>query len=451
VGYGDRSPHTDLEKWVVCLLEILGTFSFGLMAGTLTSIIAEANELQAKRDRELHELKTFLDIKGVEPMLKKEIVLAMESMHTIAETLITQEENIMKRLPPFFRKKVTQDMYHAQIKNCPLFASSGKEVIHRLAQVLVPYLGLEGDEVVVQGHLGEGMYLVTRGQVQIHVQDPKILATQGAMDGIPGSSILEQAGRQNIYAEGMDKMMFCDGAFFGELPCLGLGDGILRNKHIYTASCMTITQMCILKQKDLEAIERNNPTLKGQIRGLALERAERFGLDLSRITLTVEQSSRRLSIAMDDEAALASVDPDMADALSRVRTNSRHSNTRKKSAAAAADAPQSPKQAPGEPRKKKTFRRTSTDALLPVDWGGPNSNTMSPPSAMSPPTTAAAGAGDIAQVEARLNQRLDALAAQLQSLVDSQKKMEQTSLAGAPSLVSPQPPPGEPPQRGERR
>lgn len=76
VGCGDRSPHTDAEKMWVCVVELCRTFIFGVMAGTLTSIISEANELSARRDREL----------GYE--LKKEIVLAMEEMHTKKDMLV---------------------------------------------------------------------------------------------------------------------------------------------------------------------------------------------------------------------------------------------------------------------------------------------------------------------------------------------------------------------------
>ena len=90
--------------------------------------------------------------------------------------------------------------------------------------------------------------------------------------------------------------MLCDGAFFGELPVLALGNGWLHNQHICTAVVLTTAHMCILRREDLADIERDNPSLKGQIRELALDRANRFGLKLDRITLTctVEQQRRRV-------------------------------------------------------------------------------------------------------------------------------------------------------------
>ena len=68
--------------------------------------------------------------------LRKEIVLAMDIMHTQEETLVAREHEILGKLPPYYRKMCTRDMYHAQIKRCPLFANVGDQVIDRLVGVL---------------------------------------------------------------------------------------------------------------------------------------------------------------------------------------------------------------------------------------------------------------------------------------------------------------------------
>ena len=156
--------------------------------------------------------------------------------------------------------------------------------------------------------------------------------------------------------------------------------------------------------EELEAIENDNPTLKGQIRGLALDRAQRFGVNLERITVTMSSARRRLSVAMDDHDTLMSVDPSIADAVSRVRAKSGSSDS------------------------------------LPTTKNLQKANE---------------GVGDIQLVEARLNHRLDGLAAQLQIVIEAQARaaleVEHTSLAGVPPLATPQPPPGLPPNRVDRR
>eukprot|EP01043_Picozoa_sp_COSAG02_P029727 COSAG02_NODE_1863_length_10608_cov_128.518508_3_plen_105_part_00 len=76
-----------------------------------------------------------------------------------------------------------------------------------------PYLGMPGDEIISQGRLGDEMFLLSKGQVQILVKDPSLVV---ASDGQgPGTD------REPLYASAMHGMVFCDGAFFGELPVLG--------------------------------------------------------------------------------------------------------------------------------------------------------------------------------------------------------------------------------------
>ncbi len=78
-----------------------------------------------------------------------------------------------------------------------------------------------------------------------------------------------------------------------------------------------------------------------------MERAQRFKIPLTRVTLTVEQRQRRVSMSLDDEEAIAAVDPDMADAIRLLRLSS--SVTAGTADADAATVP---------------FRQSCTDAVL---------------------------------------------------------------------------------------
>lgn len=79
-----------------------------------------------------------------------------------------------------------------------------------------------------------------------------------------------------------------------------------------------------------------------------MERAQRFNVPLNRVTLTVEQQRRRISLSLDDQGAIAMVDPDMAEALRLFRlSNDLHHGA--VDTAAANDQP---------------HRTTGTDAVL---------------------------------------------------------------------------------------
>lgn len=108
-----------------------------------------------------------------------------------------------------------------------------------------------------------------------------------------------------------------DGAFFGELPMLGLANGELRNKHVYTVEAVVESHLTYLRREDMEDMERDYPMFKAQVRQLASKRAERFGLEIKRVTITVSNNRRRMSVALDDNDSMADVDPDMQKAFAK--------------------------------------------------------------------------------------------------------------------------------------
>jgi hypothetical protein len=82
-----------------------------------------------------------------------------------------------------------------------------------------PYLGMPGDQIISQDRLGDEMFLLSKGQVQILVKDPSHVAASDGQN--------PDTNRAPIYASAMHGMVFCDGAFFGELPVLGKNPKLL--------------------------------------------------------------------------------------------------------------------------------------------------------------------------------------------------------------------------------
>ena len=105
-----------------------------------------------------------------------------------------------------------------------------------------------------------------------------------------------------------------DGAFFGELPMLGLGAGDVRNQHQYSVEAVVESSLTYLRRVDMESLESDFPEFKTQVRQLAAKRATRFGIEVQRVTMTVQTSRRRHSVALDPES-MAEFDPELARAF----------------------------------------------------------------------------------------------------------------------------------------
>ena len=155
VGYGDRTPVTDLEKLFSILTEVAGGITFGILAGTLAAMVTESNASEQQAAEELDSLKHFMSAKCVQHSLRHQIIEQMD--YFFRTKTVFDERTIMEKLPPKFRKSLLLTMYKPQLRTCPLFAGLEDTIITKLALSLRPYLGLEGDCVIQEGELGEDM------------------------------------------------------------------------------------------------------------------------------------------------------------------------------------------------------------------------------------------------------------------------------------------------------
>ena len=229
VGYGDKLPVTDSEKLYSIATELAGGMIFGILAGTLSAMLTEAGAAAAEVENELDQIKGFMLSKAVSKDTRRVIMAKMESFYK-GKGLFDEDE-ILDKLPPKFKKRLLVEMYRPQLTSCPLFQGLDNNIITQLAMVMKPYLAIEGDIIVQENQVGEQMFMIVKGEVRLDSKcAPKV---QGKV--------------------------WVDGAFFGELPMLGLANGELRNQHVYTVEAVVESQLSVLHLSDMEDMERDYP------------------------------------------------------------------------------------------------------------------------------------------------------------------------------------------------
>eukprot|EP01052_Picozoa_sp_SAG31_P012605 SAG31_NODE_741_length_12429_cov_13.571127_9_plen_259_part_00 len=140
------------------------------------------------------------------------------------------------------------NIYSRHLKACPLLEGVTESVVVMLVTRMRPYLAIKGDAIFQEGDVGHEMYLVLDGEIAL------------------SSHQVPSYGARNWYA----------GAFFGELPVLGIGTGQLRNLHVYTATSVEKSYCSYLTQHVLDEIHEQSPEFKSHMRRLATKRAARF-------------------------------------------------------------------------------------------------------------------------------------------------------------------------------
>ena len=137
----------------------------GQLAGTLSSMLTEANAASAAVEGELDDIKNFMLSKGVTKDLRREVMSRMETFYKTNG--LYDEDEVLAKLPPKFRKTLLIEMYKPQLMLCPLFLGLQNTVITKLAMCMQPYLAVEGDFIVQEGNVGDEMYMIVKGEVRL--------------------------------------------------------------------------------------------------------------------------------------------------------------------------------------------------------------------------------------------------------------------------------------------
>ena len=77
--YGDRTPNTDFEKITAILTELAGGIIFGILAGTLSTMLMQRSASEQRSEVKMEELREFLTSKHVDRELRKKVMLDMDT------------------------------------------------------------------------------------------------------------------------------------------------------------------------------------------------------------------------------------------------------------------------------------------------------------------------------------------------------------------------------------
>lgn len=265
VGYGDRVPNTNSEKLVSILCELSGSVTFGIIAGSLSAMAMSESITKREIKTRSAKLDEFMRTKNVPKPMRQEIAAQLSNYFEKKSAL--DEKQAIACLPPKYQRDLVMAIYQPVLVDCPLLQGLDTALTSQLCLAMRPYFALRGDQIVIEDELGDEMYLITRGTIRL------------------------TSTRYPAY----NSRQWEDGAFFGELPMLDCGaeeidtsiipSGARRRKprrvmHVYTATALIDSHCTYVTRLDLDELNLKKPALKRTMRKFAMQRAERFGMDI---------------------------------------------------------------------------------------------------------------------------------------------------------------------------
>lgn len=236
VGYGDIHAHLVTEKALSSVLMIGGVVFFGYIIASVTASLANADASRARYKSKVDTVYRFLKEQRVRSSLSKRIKYYYQFLWNRNRGV--NLETLFEGLPHSLHADITLSLYREIIESVPLFQSTEISFTKMLSLYIKPLLLPKGEYIVRKGDIGEEMFFINRGVVEVvseHV-DPIVFDTMAS------------------------------GRFFGEIST------IFSCPRTASVRTQTNADLFVLKKKDLDVVLGHYPNIKKQIMETAEER-----------------------------------------------------------------------------------------------------------------------------------------------------------------------------------
>jgi len=207
VGYGDVVAVTNNERLYSILTQLIGAAVFGFLIGNISTLLDTMDVRAATHKRKMTLLKDYMH----ERKLSKDLQDRLKAYYSyyLQHKSVYDERMILANLSPNLRNKVVLQSNRDLVNSLHLFAGMPATFVSATVMELKPFFAVSGEEVAAEGEVGQEMYFLYQGTVELLKSIDGVQTLLGLMhDGyhFGESSLLSQKPRANSVVAGT----FCD-------------------------------------------------------------------------------------------------------------------------------------------------------------------------------------------------------------------------------------------------
>lgn len=169
IGYGDVTPVTPLQTVFTIVVEVIGAGLYGYVIAIFASLIANLDSARRKFSEQIDEINTFMRFRKIPADLQKQIRSYYDYLWESRRGY--NESHVLADLPDSLKLKVSIFINKSMLEKVPLFEGAGDALVEELLMHLKPAIFTPGDYVFRTGDVGDCMYFVNNGRVQVVSSD----------------------------------------------------------------------------------------------------------------------------------------------------------------------------------------------------------------------------------------------------------------------------------------
>lgn len=175
-GYGDIHAHNTLEMGYAAMTMLTGTILYGYFIGSIAASIANADYLCSRFREKIECFQLFFRRSRVDVEVAKRVTEHLEYLWIRNQGI--EAHKLFGDLPLTLQADLSMAIYKDALSDVPLFKDKGISFMRLLSMVMRPSLHLKGEYIVRKGDVGQEMYFIHKGTIEVVSADgDQIFAT----------------------------------------------------------------------------------------------------------------------------------------------------------------------------------------------------------------------------------------------------------------------------------
>lgn len=176
IGYGDITPDKNQHVQVIytMFVQIIGVSMFGYVVGNIASILTNIDIAKRNFLKKMEDINGFFKANRIPSAIQSKVHGYYRYLWESRGTIET-DQTVISEMPDSLRVEILLFLNSSIVEKVAMFKGMDEDFIRQVVQLLETGVYLPNDYIIRQGELGESMYFLLNGEVEVIV-DGQIVA-----------------------------------------------------------------------------------------------------------------------------------------------------------------------------------------------------------------------------------------------------------------------------------
>ncbi|CAF4419925.1 unnamed protein product [Rotaria sp. Silwood2] len=245
IGYGRYPPQSYVDMWLTMLSMVIGAMCYAVTIGHVSALVQSFDTSRRLYNEKFKQVEEYMAWRKLPREMRNRISDYYEHRY---QGKIFHEDTILNELSENLRLDVINYNCRSLVSSVPFFSNADPNFVSDVVTKLRFEVFQPGDQIIYEGTIGDKMYFIQEGVVDIIKSDGQVLTT------------------------------LSDGSYIGEI-CL-----LTRAKRVAGVRCVTYCNLYSLDSSQFETVLESYPLMRRTMESVAAERLNKLGKNPSIIS-----------------------------------------------------------------------------------------------------------------------------------------------------------------------